>query len=72
MGVSLFHDWVKLCPWLVENFTLAEPGIDTEDKMERLFMCTRQSVQEFTNTFETILQDIPWVGSDTAVRAVYH
>ena len=40
--------------------------------MEQLFMCSGQSVQEFTNTFETILQDISWAGSDAAVRAAYH
>ena len=72
MEAVLFNDWNWLRLWLEENFGLTEPGLDAEEKMKRLHMWGTQSVQDFTNTFETLLQDIPWAGSDAAVKVAYH
>src|SRR5580700_10047884 len=57
--------------WLFENYGPVDSRVAANMKMDNFTMRQNQSVQDFTNMFELILQDVLWAASMEAVCSAY-
>ena len=53
-----FRTWTNLQAWCLENYRPPDPGLEADLAMDRLQMKSNETVQEFTNRFETLLADL--------------
>ena len=55
-----FCTWINLQAWCLENYSPPDPTLEAELAMNCLHIKASETVQDFTNRFETVLADLTW------------
>lgn len=66
-----FMEWVPLKNWLFEEYGKQHSSLEADMKMNRCKMFDNQSVQDFNNYFESILQDVSWGFEEHSILSHY-
>lgn len=66
-----FENWNLLKNWLFQEYGPTDTGLEANLRMANAKMFDKQSVQDFNNYFESILQDVSWAHEDHSVTAHY-
>lgn len=66
-----FTSWTRLKEWLLEQYCPQDNSVEADLRMDVKNYRRGDTIQEFTNRFENILQDVAWNTSDIAVMTAY-
>ncbi|XMA14719.1 hypothetical protein WAI453_007510 [Rhynchosporium graminicola] len=67
----IFMHWQPLKEWLFKEYGIQTSAIEADIRMTKIKMFENQSVQAFTNFFETLLQDVSWCYEPQSALANY-
>ncbi|KAH7317339.1 hypothetical protein BKA65DRAFT_557543 [Rhexocercosporidium sp. MPI-PUGE-AT-0058] len=69
--VAKYLHWLPLKKWLFSEYGIQTSAIEADIRMTKIRMFDNQSVQDFNNFFEGLLQDVSWCHEPLAVLANY-